>query len=110
MTYLTTKKFVEYFTKKIQKELNDKKYTECFFDFQFTETELPFDFNEEKFIEFFKENFNVSRIDLDFLGYKYRCYGKLIFDVKPSIGNLNQSDIDFMNQNVNEYFKLLNLK
>lgn len=76
---LSTQKFAEYYCSKVVADYLDKKYTSDYFiDFKISKDDLPHDFNEEEFLEVFKSNFNIIKIELnDYSGYCIHVYGKV---------------------------------
>lgn len=85
---LSTQKFAEYYYSKVVADYLDKKYTSDYFiDFKISKDELPHDFNEEEFLQVFKNNFNIIKIEInDYLGYGIHVFGKV------KCGNYNAQD------------------
>ena len=83
MTKLTTEQFADYFYKKVIEEKEQRQYnTDWFFDFSFTETYLPYDWDKEVFMNYFKERFDLKRIDIDEHVSRYRFYGEVKVECK----------------------------
>lgn len=96
-TQIRTEQLALHFCNIIKKELQEKKYTnDWFFDFQIIKNDLPHDFNEDEFLSFFKETFEINRINLDDLGYCLRLVGKV--QVEHPILSIDSSAYNFMNQ------------
>lgn len=75
---LSTQKFAEHYCSKVVADYLDKKYTSDYFiDFKISKDDLPHDFNEEEFLEVFKNNFNIIRIELIDLDYCIHVCGKV---------------------------------
>lgn len=84
---LSTQKFAEYYCSKVVADYLDKKYTSDYFiDFKISKNELPYDFDKEAFLNVFKNNFNIIRIELNDLEYCIHVFGKV------KCGNYNAQD------------------
>lgn len=109
-TQIRTEALALHFCNIIKKELIQKNYTkDWFFEFKIIKSELPDDFNEDEFLSFFKETFEIKRINLDDLGYCLRLVGKVQEeDYIISMGSVAE---DFMNKaysEANEQLRVLN--
>jgi hypothetical protein len=75
---ISTREFAEYYCSKVVSDYLDKKYTSDYtFDFKITKVDLPHDFNIDVFLEVFKTNFNIKRIEYNDLDYCILVFGTI---------------------------------